>query len=116
MSVRMTPGGPLGQLSEIQYVDAAQVLEGAPEEKGALYFERSDGAAAGVWSCGKYRERIDSYPCDEMCTVIEGTVTITPAGGVPSTYSKGDTFLIRKGFKGTWETNGPFKKYFFLAP
>lgn len=115
MIVRMTPEGPAGRLEPVQFVDLAQVTDGAPEERAGLYLERPDGVVAGVWVCGRYREQIASYPCDEMCTVIEGAVTLTPAGGTPSTFSTGDSFLIRKGFRGTWETNGPFKKFFLLA-
>ncbi len=114
--VTMTPEGPNGQLEPTTFVNPDTVLTGSSDEKDAMFFERDDGVAAGMWQCGNFDERIDHYPFDEMCTVIKGEVTISSSDGDANTYSAGDSFIMRKGFKGTWSTKGPFAKYFFITP
>lgn len=48
----------------------------------------------------------------EMCVLIEGEIRITSETGVVEVFEAGDTFLIPQGFKGTWETMKPTKKFF----
>ena len=41
----------------------------------------SDGkATCGVWTCGAYKERIPSFPYNELFVVIEGTLMVTVNG------------------------------------
>ena len=43
------------------------------------------------------------FPFDEFVTVLEGQVTLTHINGQAQTYKKGDSFLVPKGFLGTWD-------------
>jgi hypothetical protein len=49
-------------------------------------------------------------PYDEFVWVLDGEVTLTHVGGQTATYVAGDTFLMPKGFKGTWEMRGNFRE------
>jgi uncharacterized cupin superfamily protein len=45
----------------------------------------------------------DPYPYDEFVLVLEGQVTLTHIDGEKQTYKHGDTFLVPKGWLGTWD-------------
>lgn len=43
------------------------------------------------------------FPYDEYVFVIEGEVILTTKGGSPKTFGAGDSFLVPKGWTGTWD-------------
>ena len=49
----------------------------------------------------------DPFPYDEFVLVLEGEVTLTNVDGGTATYEEGDTFLVPKGWLGTWDM--PYK-------
>jgi uncharacterized cupin superfamily protein len=49
----------------------------------------------------------DPFPYDEYVLVLEGEVTLTSTEGDKQTYRVGDSFLVPKGWTGTWAM--PFK-------
>lgn len=44
----------------------------------------------------------EPFPYDEFVLVLEGEVTLTNIDGGTQTYKPGDTFLMPKGWLGTW--------------
>lgn len=44
----------------------------------------------------------EPFPYDEFVLVLEGEVTLTSIDGGAQTYKPGDTFLVPKGWLGTW--------------
>lgn len=45
----------------------------------------------------------EPFPYDEFVLVLEGQVTLTNIDGGKQTYNPGDTFLVPKGWLGTWD-------------
>jgi uncharacterized cupin superfamily protein len=45
----------------------------------------------------------EPFPYDEFVLVLEGTVILTSIDGGSQTYNPGDTFLVPKGWLGTWD-------------
>lgn len=43
------------------------------------------------------------FPYDEYVVVLEGEVILTSQGGSPKTFGVGDSFLVPKGWMGTWD-------------
>lgn len=43
------------------------------------------------------------FPYDEYVFVVEGEVILTSKGGSPKTFGVGDSFLVPKGWMGTWD-------------
>ena len=43
------------------------------------------------------------FPYDEYVFVVEGQVILTSEGGSPKTFGVGDSFLVPKGWMGTWD-------------
>ena len=75
------------------------------EEKGGLY--------AGVWEAtpGKWRIEYDEW---EFCHILEGVSVIEETGGERRTVKAGDSFVIRPGFKGTWEVVETTRKEYVI--
>ena len=78
-----------------------KVLDGDPvhrtwsvEERGNLY--------AGIWEStpGTWKIAYDEW---EYCRILEGVSVITEDGGAAVTVKPGDSFVLRPGFKGTWQ-------------
>lgn len=94
-------------------VDPRHLLSGTPDHRDSEHFVTSDGrATCGVWTCGVYKERISSFPTNELFVVIEGTLMVTVDGGEPETFSAGDAFAIEQGTACTFDFLSPFRKIY----
>jgi len=64
--------------------------------------EETDGLYCGIWQCtpGKWRVIYDEW---EYCRIISGVSVLTEDGGAARILRSGDSFIIRPGFRGTWE-------------
>ena len=65
-----------------------------------------------IWESGPGVLVTDSYPNDEYCRVLEGTLTITNADGSTADFGPGDSFVIPRGWAGRWHMKTRFKKQF----
>ena len=80
-----------------------KVVAGNPRQQIWNAFSAPDGhfhvgrwsSTAGIWRIN-YTER-------ELCHLLSGMVRLTDQSGRQWTYKAGDTFMIDKGFSGTWE-------------
>jgi len=78
------------------------------------HFTSSDGRAiSGIWEAEPHLERCQC-DFDEMCHLLEGTVRLTGSQGNSQQFCAGDSFVVEKGFSGTWENLTYVKKVFFI--
>jgi uncharacterized cupin superfamily protein len=114
---RLLPGGdPAGGMAPSDITSPEQFTGVDTTELNATIFETADGAVStGVWLCAPCRCDIESYPVHEMMTIIEGTVTVTPADGKAETFRSGDTFFIAKGTKCVWEITETLRKFYMAV-
>ncbi len=79
-----------------------RVLSGAPRFRTWNVEEAEGGLYAGIWEAtpGKWRIEYDEW---EFCHILQGVSVIAEEGGGSRTVTAGDSFVIRPGFKGTWE-------------
>jgi uncharacterized cupin superfamily protein len=111
--ISIDPAPPMDAWMPTNVVAPGCLISGTPNDRGVTAFTSQDGrATAGVWARDSYQERVPRYPADELCVVIEGSVTVTEEGHDPCTYQTGDAFVIRRGTSCTWEAAGPFRKFF----
>ncbi len=53
-----------------------------------------------------------SYDEKETCYILEGEVTVTPEGGQPVHFGKGDLVTFPAGLSCTWEIKKPVRKHY----
>jgi uncharacterized cupin superfamily protein len=95
-------------------IDPAKVESGAPVQGIANHY--SDAGAkfhCGVWSSTTGRWRV-SYTEHEFCHLLEGRVRLVDAAGTAREFGPGDTWVIPSGWRGTWETLEPARKYYVI--
>ena len=87
-----------------------------PEELEHLVIERASPAVRmGIWKCGPYTDEIVDYGYDEFMHIVEGSVELVyPDGGVDR-FGPGQTFLLPRGFTGTWKQEETVVKYFVMV-
>ena len=105
-------------MSGIFRIDPHATLQPDPAHPGERYvndFTGEDpGLFAGVWSADAQETKIDSYPVDEVCVLLAGTVTLTAADGQVSEFTAGDAFAIRKGTALTWANPPDVRKIYVI--
>lgn len=64
--------------------------------------EDRDGLYCGIWEStpGKWRISYDEW---EYCRILCGRSVITDENGAEHKVGPGDSFILRPGFRGTWE-------------
>ena len=82
--------------------DSGRLISGAPKFRTWNLEDRDGKLFAGVWEAtpGKWHIAYDEW---EFVHVLKGVSVITDESGDARTVKAGDSFIIRPGFKGTWE-------------
>lgn len=104
-------------------IDGIEPEEGAPAPDRLVLgdprfrswnLEEADGGLyAGIWEStpGKWRIEYDEW---EFCHILAGLSVITEEGDQPRTVRAGDSFVIRPGFRGTWEVVETTRKEYVI--
>ena len=58
--------------------------------------------------------KIIDYPFDEFVHVLNGRAILTAEGAAPQTFETGDSFVVPKGFTGTWEMQDNFRELIII--
>lgn len=89
-----------------------RLVSGAPEHR-TWNLEERDGLYCGVWEStpGKWRISYDEW---EFCHILSGISVLTEDGGEARTVRAGDAFVIRPGFRGTWEVIETTRKEYVI--
>jgi uncharacterized protein len=87
--------------AEVSRPDPSKVVAGDPVHT-TWNIEERDGLYCGIWQStpGKWHVSYDEW---EYCRILEGISVITEDGGSAVTVRAGNSFILRPGFKGTWE-------------
>ncbi|MBX3569226.1 MAG: cupin domain-containing protein [Rhizobiaceae bacterium] len=92
---------------------ADRVISGAPRFRTWNVEEQPGGLYAGVWEAtpGKWAVSYDEW---EYCHILSGVSVIAEDGGEARTVRAGDSFVLRPGFKGTWEVLETTRKEYVI--
>lgn len=79
-----------------------RLISGNPKFRSWNVEEAEGGLYAGIWEStpGKWRIEYDEW---EFCHILSGVSILTEDGGAAREVKAGDRFVIRPGFKGSWE-------------
>ena len=97
--------------SEASRPDQDKVISGDPV---FLLWEIDDagsGLTSGIWEASPGKWRFENAHW-EYCRILFGTSVITEEGGASHSVSTGDSFILKPGFKGTWEVINTTRKDF----
>ncbi len=74
--------------------------------------------ALGVSKWPTWRKEVSVFPWhfheQEIAYILEGECVITPEGGAPVTFGKGDLVTFPAGMKASWEVKQPLHKHYQL--
>ena len=103
-----------GVTPEISRPDPDKVLAGDPEHT-TWPCEEKDGIYAGVWQTtpGTWRVGYDEW---EYVYIHAGHSILTDAEGAATHLRAGDSYIIRRGFSGTWTCVETTLKDYVISP
>jgi len=91
-----------------------KLIEGNPKQTVWLHYEDPTRQFfVGMWRSEPGKWRV-AYTEEEFCHVLEGRSIVTDAAGQSFTVSVGDSFVIPRGFRGTWEVVETTTKRFVM--
>lgn len=90
-----------------------RLISGDPKFTTWNLEEQPAGLYAGVWEAtpGKWRIEYDEW---EYCRILFGVSLITSENGAVFRTAAGDSFVIRPGFRGTWEVVETTRKEYVI--
>lgn len=94
-----------GLATEVEeyYVDDEKLIAGNPLQKVWNHYTDPSGKFfSGIWESEVGKWRI-SYTEEEFCHLLKGISIVTDEDGESVTLRAGDSFVIPRGFKGSWE-------------
>lgn len=72
----------------------------------------------GVSKWPTWEKEVSTFPWtfleQEIAYILEGECVITPEGGKPVTFGKGDLVTFPAGMKANWEVRKPLHKHYHL--
>ena len=89
------------ELESVPPFPAELVLEGESENWDSV-IHQGDFVVSVFAASPAVLDVSEPFPYDEFVLVLEGEVTLTSIDGGAQTYKPGDTFLVPKGWLGTW--------------
>lgn len=92
---------------------ADRLISGDPKFRTWNAEEREGGLYAGIWEStpGKWRIEYEEW---EFCHILSGVSILTEEGGEDRTVKAGDSFVLRPGFKGSWEVLETTRKEYVI--
>ena len=94
--------------------DPSLVLAGKPEFTACNHYtDPTEQFFAGTWAAtrGCWTVR---YTEHEFCYLLAGRVVLTSESGERLEFTRGDSFVIPAGFKGTWEVLEDCRKLYAI--
>ena len=99
--------------AEIGAPAADRLISGNPQFPTWNLEEAEGGLYAGIWEATPGKWRID-YEEWEFCHILSGVSVVTEEGGKARTIRAGDSFVLRPGFKGSWEVLETTRKEYVI--
>ena len=100
-------------LEPCRLIDPADLTSAGEPSESLGVFESLSGADVqiGVWTCTPCVERVDSYAVTEFCVIGAGRLRLSDDAGHSEVFSRGDAFILYKGFRGRFEVEEDLVKY-----
>ncbi len=90
-----------------------RLLAGDPQFRSWNVEDSGDGVHAGVWESTPGHWRIE-YTEWECCEILSGVSRVHEDGGASHELVAGDRFILRPGFRGSWEVLQTTRKVYVI--
>lgn len=99
---------------EEYFLAAEKLVQGNPKQTiWSQYTDRTEKFFTGIWRSEPGKWKV-TYTEEEFCYLLEGTSILTSTDGQALTVKAGDSFVIPRGFMGTWEVIDRTTKRFVI--
>ena len=99
---------------EDYFLPAEKLISGNPKQTVWMHYtDPTQQFFVGVWRSEPGKWRI-AYTEQEYCHLLEGRSIVTDAEGLAVSLVAGDSFVIPRGFIGTWEVVETTTKRFVI--
>ena len=93
-----------------------RLIAGDPEFlTWAVNSSRGGEVRTGVWQATPGETHSIKGETFEFCHILEGVVELTEEGRQPVTYRKGDSFVMKPGYRGVWKTIETVRKIYVIV-
>lgn len=100
--------------AEEYFLPAEKLVAGNPRQTlWQHYTDPSKKFFSGIWQSEPGAWKI-AYTEEEYCQILEGISVLTDANGHAVTVRSGDSFVIPRGFTGTWEVLQTTRKIYVM--
>ncbi len=98
---------------EVSKATPERLVEGDPTYRTWPLDEARGGEVnTGIWEATPGAHRAIKGELFEFCHILEGVAELTEEGKEPVIVRKGDSFLMKPGFKGVWKTIETVRKIY----
>lgn len=113
--VRLPTSGAISGLEPTDYIPPETLQSGDPQERGlSFYADQTGQFDSGVWECEPNKHVIESAPYDEFVYLLQGRIDVIDDEGNAETYNAGDSFVMPRGCKCTWDVKEPVRKLYVV--
>ena len=106
--------GRSNAVPEEYYLPPEKLIAGNPKQTLWKHYADTSGQFfAGIWQSEPGKWRV-SYTEEEYCQIISGRSLLTDADGKTMAVSAGASFVIPRGFVGTWEVVEETRKTYVI--
>ncbi|MEX0706703.1 MAG: cupin domain-containing protein [Woeseia sp.] len=96
-------------LEALPDIDWMPVASGTKKNSESVLFEGDNTVL--VWEAGPAKLIVDTpFTYDEFVVVLDGTLVLSDNEGNSTTYTKGEMFMVPKGFVGTWDMTEKYRE------
>ena len=96
--------------------DPERLISGTPAFKTwPLDTSREGNVRTGIWEATPGTTKSIKGEAFEFCHILEGLVRITENDGESYLFRAGDSFVMKPGFVGSWETIETVKKIYVFV-
>lgn len=96
--------------TDAENTDDLKIVAGKPKNSFAQIYKSADGRfTAGPSTLGTATATLTNFKVNQFMTLLAGEVEVTDKNGKIQKFGPGDSFVIPKGFSGTWKDLSPIR-------
>lgn len=96
-----------GEGENVTHVDDGTYKEAAPS---FMHNFHTGKIMVSVYEAGPGKVHINGAVYDEFVHILKGRLILTPDGGEPMEFKQGESLIVPKGYKGTWDMPERFRE------